>query len=633
MENTKILNNPSNIIDQKFDKFSDSLKESFNELKNIDYSIKENDKISVYLNNLLNKFADNFSIFKKFLANITEDDIDIIKDTLLNFLYLVDPKNIIQFIPDDMKAKIAENVELNTKSLYNNLDCKLSLFPDELKNNVKDLLLEIKGKNVVDVLENNLGDLNNISDSAKKAIPYLDKLVNGNSIRLYLINEIKNFNYEEFKKFILDFLRKLLLDDNLKNLQNEINIIFGDTFYKDIRSIDDILLFFLKYLQIGKHNILTNFDIKVLICIFAVPLLLFLINIPKSKQIDKYLINTIKPSFMIYNVNWYTCLIIFLQYFNILLIFLRVTFNDEIYKIIKLYYKDLNELTLSDEVTYQIIKIVYMYNIKYIIGILYILGITLSLINFKNEESHNISISRAFLTIFFIILIPELYFEKTLNTFKSNNYSLNIIIKIVTTIIVIYILDKSIMIITDFLKLYTNLGEKDKDVCSAGSAKNANYADTAKYATYADTAKYAKYAENADNIVDNMQNSKIRKNDKNIFNKKSDTLLMIRFISIIIFAFILQHFNLNQHIQFNDNENINGFIQIIASIFAIVIFDYIFQNTVNHLQIHEKSNYKININYKLIIAFILFLSILLIANQKSNKIKIMKVNNKNICIL
>ena len=69
MENTKILNNPSNIIDQKFDKFSDSLKDSFNELKNIDYSIKENDKISVYLNNLLNKFVDNFSIFKKFLKS------------------------------------------------------------------------------------------------------------------------------------------------------------------------------------------------------------------------------------------------------------------------------------------------------------------------------------------------------------------------------------------------------------------------------------------------------------------------------------------------------------------------------------------------------------------------------------
>ena len=633
MENTENLNNPSNKIDTKLDKFSDSFKESYNEIIKLDFSIDENEKISVYLNKLINKIAGNMSLFKNFLNSITDDDVDIIKDTLLNFLYLIDPKNIIRFIPDDMKAKIAENVDFNTSSLYENIDCKLSLFPEELKNNVKDLLFEIKGKNVVDVLENNLGNLNNISDSAKKAIPYLDKLVNGNNIRLYLINEIKKFNYTQFKKFILDFIKNLLFDENLKELQDEINIIFGDTFYKDVRSNDDILLFFFKYLQLGKHNVLSNFDIKVLICIFATPVLLFLINIYKSKQKDKYVINTLKPSFMIYNVNWYTYLIIFLQYFNILLIFLRITFNNEIYKITKLYYTELNELTLSDEVTYQIIKFFYMYNVKYLVGILYILGIALSLINFKNEESHNISIVRAFLTIFFIMLIPELFFEKILNTFKSDNYSLNIIIKIVTTFIVVYILDKSIMIITDFFKLYTNLGEKDKHVYSIESSKHADYADSAKYAKYADHAKYAKYAENAHSIVDSSESDKKKKDNSVVINEKSDTLLMIRFISIIIFAVILQQFNFNQYIQFNDNENINAFIQIIASIIILVICDYLFQTILTRLKINIKSNSKINVNYKLIIAFIVFFSLMLIAQQYSKKVGIVKVGNKNICIL
>ena len=633
MENTEISNNSANIIDAKFDKFSDSFKELYNEMIKLDFSIKENDKISVYLNNLLNKIADNFPFFSKLLNNIEKEDIDIIKDTLLNFLYLVNPKNIIQFIPDDMKAKIAENIELNANSFYENIDCKLSLFPEDIKNNVKDLLLEIKGKNIVDILENNLGNLNNISESAKKAIPYLDKLVNGNNIRLYLINEINNFNYEEFKKFILDFLRNLLIDENLKKVQNEIKIIFGDTFYKDIRSIDDVLLYLFKYLQLGKHNVLSNFDIKVLLSIFAVPVLLFFINIYKSKQTNKYIINTLKPSFLNHNVNWYTSLIIFLQYFNIILIFLRVTFNDEIYKIIKLKYSDLNELTLSDEVIYQIIKLFYMYNVKYIVSILYILGITLSLINFKNEESHNISIVRAFLTIFFIILIPELYFEKTLNTFKSDNYSLNIVIKIVTMFIVIYILDKSIMIITDFFKLYTNLDEKDKHVCSTDSTKLADYAESAKYAKYADRAKYAKYAENADNIVDSVQTDKKKKDNIVVKNEKSDTLLMIRFISIIIFAVILQQFNFNEYIQFNDNENINAFIQIIASIIILVICDYLFQTILTPLQINMKLTSKINVNYKLIIAFIVFFSLMLIGQQYSKKIGFVKVGDKNICIV
>lgn len=637
MENTEISNNSANIIDAKFDKFSDSFKELYNEMIKLDFSIKENDKISVYLNNLLDKIADNFSFFSKLLNNIEKEDIDIIKDTLLNFLYLVNPKNIIQFIPDDMKAKIAENIELNANSFYENIDCKLSLFPEDIKNNVKDLLLEIKGKNIVDILENNLGNLNNISESAKKAIPYLDKLVNGNNIRLYLINEINNFNYEEFKKFILDFLRNLLIDENLKKVQNEIKIIFGDTFYKDIRSIDDVLLYLFKYLQLGKHNVLSNFDIKVLLSIFAVPVLLFFINIYKSKQTNKYIINTLKPSFLNHNVNWYTSLIIFLQYFNIILIFLRVTFNDEIYKIIKLKYSDLNELTLSDEVIYQIIKLFYMYNVKYIVSILYILGITLSLINFKNEESHNISIVRAFLTVFFIILIPELYFEKTLNTFKSHNYSLNIVIKIVTMFIVIYILDKSIMIITDFFKLYTNLDEKDKLVCSTESStessKHADYAINAKYADYADHAIYAKYAENADNIVDSVQTDKKKKDNIVVKNEKSDTLLMIRFISIIIFAVILQQFNFNEYIQFNDNENINAFIQIIASIIILVICDYLFQTILTPLQINMKLTSKINVNYKLIIAFIVFFSLMLIGQQYSKKIGFVKVGDKNICIV
>merc|ERR1712070_1085056 len=103
MENTEISNNSANIIDAKFDKFSDSFKELYNEMIKLDFSIKENDKISVYLNNLLDKIADNFSFFSKLLNNIEKEDIDIIKDTLLNFLYLVNPKNIIQFIPDDMK--------------------------------------------------------------------------------------------------------------------------------------------------------------------------------------------------------------------------------------------------------------------------------------------------------------------------------------------------------------------------------------------------------------------------------------------------------------------------------------------------------------------------------------------------
>ena len=644
---TKIIDTniiDTNIMNEKFQIFSDNLKEIYNEIINVDYTIYENEKLSINLNNLINIFASNILLLEKLFNTISDNDIFIIKDTLLNFLYLVNPKNIIQFIPDDMKAKIAENINLNTKTIYDNIDCKLSLFPDSIKNNAKDLLFEIKGKNVVDVLEDKLGNLNNISESAKKAIPYLDNLVNGNNIKIFLINEINKFNYEEFKKFIIDFLKNLLLDDNLQKLQNEIDNIFGNIYYHDINNIDDILLYIFKYLQFGKYNILSNFDVKVLIGIFSVPSLLFLINIPKSNNIGKYIINTLKPSFMTHNVNWYTYIIIFLQYFNILLIFLRVTFNDEIYNIIKILYKELNNLTFSDEVTYQIIKFFYMYNVKYLVGILYILGITLSLINFKNEESHNISIVRAFLTIFFIMLIPELFFEKILNSFSSNNYSLNILIKILTTLIVIYILDKSIVIITDSFKLYTNLGDKDKHVCDADSSKHADYAESAKYAKYADSAKYAKYAENTDNIVDSVHNNKIYQNKKDNTircnrnntvrsNRTSDILLMIRFISIIIFAVILQQFNLNKHIQFNDNENLNTFIQIASSIIIIVIFDYLLQSILIPLQINIKSTSKINVNYKLIVVFIVFFSLMLIGQQYSKKIGFVKIGDKHICIV
>ena len=635
-----------NIIDQKLNKFSNSINEIINEIITIDYSIKENDKISLYLNNLLNKFASKITVLETFLNNISDDDISIIKESFINFLYLANPKNIIKFIPDDVKSKIAENFDLNTKSFYENIDCKLSLFPEELKSNVKDLLLEIKGKNVVDVLENNLGKLNDISDSAKKAIPYLDNFVNGNKIRLYFINEIKNFNYAEFKNFIIDVFKKIILDDNLKQLQNEINIIFGNAFYKDIRNVDDLLLYIFKYLQFGKHNTLTNFDVKVLIGIFSIPSLLFLINIPKSTNHYQYIINTVNPSFMVQNINWYTYLIICVQYFNILLIFLRVTFNAEIYTFIKKKVTNLNDLPVSNEMSYQIIKLLYMYNVKYLVGILYILGISLSLINFKNEESHNISIVRSFLTIFFIILIPELFFEKTLNSFSSDNYSLNILFKILTTLVVIYILDKSIVIITDSFKLYTNLG--DKPICNsnstnhtdyAESAKSAKYAEYADSAKYADNAKFAKYAENADHIVDTTQSRPFNKNKKYIStntiitNEQSDTLLIIRFISIIIFAIILQQFNLNEYIQFNDNENINAFIQIIANVITLVICDSLFQIILIPLRINIKSTSKINVNYKLIVTFIMFLSLMLIGHQYSKKIEFVKMGDMNICIV
>ena len=40
-----------NIIDQKLNKFSNSINEIINEIITIDYSIKENDKISLYLIN------------------------------------------------------------------------------------------------------------------------------------------------------------------------------------------------------------------------------------------------------------------------------------------------------------------------------------------------------------------------------------------------------------------------------------------------------------------------------------------------------------------------------------------------------------------------------------------------------